>query len=530
MFQISSRVRGGRVMAAAVACALTLTACGTRLTDTQIASGVTVPVSQNGLGAGSGNGTGNVPLGDTANNLASGGSASGGTTGGGTTGGGAVGGGTLKPGTSVGGGTTSRPGGTTGGSTGGTSGGTTGGTAGGTTGTGRTGATGVTTGGTSGGTTTAASAPCTAQGAPIVIGQDGEFSGVVGGAVGRVRTGLSVWTQWVNANGGIQCHPVQLYQTDNGSDPSKAASNVQSLAKDKKAVAIVGETAPVVASAADAAATQLHIPIVGGDLSDTVWTTSPNMFQQGGSTIPQLSGAIRQAARDRHLTKLGSLYCVEATICGYLGKNTPTMAKLSGTTAVFSQTISLTQSDFTAECQSAKNAGVQILFVAMTGGAMQRLALNCKSIGYKPTIATAGLAASADALNDPNIRADGLYVGTNQVPYVATGTPALNDFHQAYTRYTGGEPQSHSDMIGWTSGMLFKAAIDSLGAAARQGPITTAMVYQGLYNMHNQTLGGLIPPISFTKGQPSGVVSCGSSILVSTNGITSPLGNKVGCF
>ncbi|HVE27935.1 MAG TPA: ABC transporter substrate-binding protein, partial [Sporichthya sp.] len=52
-----------------------------------------------------------------------------------------------------------------------------------------------------GGTT--ASAACTKVLSPIVIGQTGAFSGVIGAQLGGIREGLAVWLQAVNARGGV---------------------------------------------------------------------------------------------------------------------------------------------------------------------------------------------------------------------------------------------------------------------------------------------------------------------------------------
>jgi branched-chain amino acid transport system substrate-binding protein len=344
-----------------------------------------------------------------------------------------------------------------------------------------------------------------------------------------MRTGLSVWSKYINSIGGIQCHPVQLYQQDDASDPSKASANINDLVKNKHAIAIVGADVPIVVAPARSTASQLGVPMVGGDLTPTDWTQDPNMFPSGGSALSVYGGAVAQAVKDTGKKKVGLLYCVEASICGVIHQNYDAMVKPSGGTVVFQQSASLTQSSFTAACQNAKAAGVEVIFLSVDGSAAQRVASSCNSVGFHPAYATAGIAASQNALNDPNIKAAGFYIGTNEAPFVMNNTPALQTFHKAFEQFYGGAPPDQSAMKGWVSGQLFAAAINALGSQARSKPITTAMVYQGLYLLKNETLGGLIPPMNYIKGKPAPISTCYSTIKDTKSGIVAPNGSRFAC-
>jgi len=223
------------------------------------------------------------------------------------------------------------------------------------------------------------------------------------------------------------------------------------------------------------------------------------------------------------------LYCVEASICGVGHQNFPSMIAPSHGQLVFQQSVSLTQSSFTAECQNAKSAGVQILFMFVDGSAAQRVASSCKSVEFQPAYATASIATSPNALNDPNLKAAGIYIGNNEAPFVLDDTPGLKLFHQAFTQFYGGPPPDQSALKGWVSGQLFAAAVNALGATARSGPVTTAEVYQGLYTLKGETLGGLMPPMTYVKGQPAPLVNCYTTIDDTSAGITAPGGSRFAC-
>jgi branched-chain amino acid transport system substrate-binding protein len=254
------------------------------------------------------------------------------------------------------------------------------------------------------------------------------------------------------------------------------------------------------------------------------------MYPSGGSALAVYSGAVGQAVKDTGKTRVGLIYCVEASICGVIHSNYNSMVASVHGSVVFQQSASLTQSSFTAECQNAKSANAQVLFLSMDGSADQRIASSCASIGYHPALATAGIAASPNAFNDPNIKADGLYIGTNEAPFVMSNSPALQTFQNAFHQFCGCNPPDQSAMKGWASGMLFAAAVNAVGSAARSGPITSAMVTQGLRLLHNETLGGLLPPMNYPSGKPSPLVNCYSTIKVTNQGVVAPNGAKFTCF
>jgi branched-chain amino acid transport system substrate-binding protein len=340
---------------------------------------------------------------------------------------------------------------------------------------------------------------------------------------------MSVWAKSVNDRGGLQCHPVQLYQEDDASDPSKAASNIQDLVHNKHAIAIVGADMPIVIGAGRSAADQAQVPIVGGDLVATDWNSDSNLYPSGGSGLAVVGGGIAQAAADTGDRKVGLLYCVEASICGVIHQDFAQIVAPSHAEAVFQQSVSLTQSSFTAECQNAKQAGVQILFFAADASSGQRIASNCNSIAYHPVLVTADIAASSAAINDANIKADTLYIGAAQVPFIGTGLPALTVFQDAYRSYTGALPPDQSAMKGWASGQLFAAAINALGAAARGVRVTPAMVVDGLHMLKNETLDGLSPPLNFVAGKPAPLVNCYYTVKDTAQGLVAPKGIRSTC-
>ena len=415
------------------------------------------------------------------------------------------------------------------GGTGGGSSGSTGGATRATTGAGSTSRS--TTGGsaTSGTTAPAVSAACTTSLKPVVLGQTLAASGLVGASVSNLRTGLAVWAKDVNARGGLECHPVQLYQLDDGSDPARVSANWNELVHNRGAVAVVGAGVPVAAGALRSAAERDKVPVVGGDVTATDWVQSPYLFPQGGAPMTANDGGLAAAGRAAGGGKAGLIYCVEASICTAMKNNFAKSARLAKLALGPAQAVSLTQSDYTSECQRMKDAGVTVLFLGLDGSASARVARSCASLGYRPTYATNAIAVSAQASQDANLRAAGLYLGSGIVPFTESTTPGSKAFHVAFDRYGGGDLDQPT-ALGWASGKLLEAALAKVSAKARAGDITTALVLEGLYSLKNQTLDGLSPGVTFVKGSPAKAPTCYYGMSLTAAGFRATNGSTKACL
>jgi branched-chain amino acid transport system substrate-binding protein len=386
---------------------------------------------------------------------------------------------------------------------------------------------------TAAGTTATGTAPtaCTAALSPIVIGQTLASSGLVGAAIAGLRTGLAVWARDVNARGGVQCHPIQLTQLDDGSDPAKVAANWNSIMHDKGAIAMVGGGVPIAIAALRSAAERDKIPVVGGDITAVDWVQSPYLFPTGGAPLTSYDGGVVEAASAiKGTVKAGIFYCVEASICTGLKNNFPKSVQRAHAEAGPSLAVSLTQPDFTSECQQMKTAGVNLIFFGLDGSASIRAARSCASLNYYPTIATGAIAVSAQAATDAGLRRNNTYLGSGVVPYTTTDTPAIQAFHAAMKQYAPSNLEDQQSLLGWAAGKLFEAALAKEGAKARAGNVTTAMVLDGLWQLKGEKLGGLTPGATFVKGDHAVIDDCYYPLKLDPKGFSAPKGSKPVCY
>jgi len=377
----------------------------------------------------------------------------------------------------------------------------------------------------------AAPAACAANLAPIAIGETLAASGLVGAAIAGLRTGLAVWARAVNARGGVECHPVQLTQLDDASDPAKVSANWNTMVHDKGAIAILAVGVPIAIAALRSAAERDQIPVVGGDITAEDWVNSPFLFPTGGAPLTSYDGGVIEAAATvRDNPKAGLFYCVEASICTGLKNNFPHSVARAKAASGPLLAVSLTQPDYTSECQQMKSAGVNIIFFGLDGSASIRAARSCASLNYHPTIATGAIAVSAAAAQDQGLRRDNTYLGSGVVPYTTTDTAGIKAFHAAMARYAPSNPEDQQTLLGWASGKLFEAALAKVAAKARAGSVTTSMVLEGLWQLKDEKLGGLSPGATFAKGQHAKLVDCYYPLKLDPKGFSAPKGSTPVCY
>ncbi len=371
---------------------------------------------------------------------------------------------------------------------------------------------------------------CTEPRKPLVIGQTLATSGLIGSTTGYLRQGMQMWAAAVNAAGGVQCHPVQVISLDDGSDSARVASNWNTL-KARGMVAMVGAGEPITMGALRAQAERDKIPVIGGDLVDTAWFESEWVFPQGAPTAASYDGSLVEAARARPGAKTaGLIYCVEASICTAIKGNFPRSAKTAGLGVGLMKAVSLTQSDFTAECQAMKDANVDVLWLALDGSGVTRLGRSCDRLGYKPQLATMALAVPPAVAEDQVLRKATVYLASPTVPYSTTDTAGTAEFHAAAKRFAPSLKLDQSVMQGWSAGKLFEAAMAKVGDRARSGDVTTALILEGLWQLKSEKLGGLSPGVTFVKGKPASAPPCYYVLLLNANGVTAPLGSKLRCL
>lgn len=352
--------------------------------------------------------------------------------------------------------------------------------------------------------------------APVVVGEIGTWSGVIGSAYAPARDAFGAWASWVNAHGGVLGHPIKVLVADDNNDNATDVSAAQTMVQDDHAIALVNAfPAGGDASALAQYAKQANIPVIGGAASAGPWFQSPVMFPTSAGTSGTVPYDYAKVMVSSGLHKVGAVYCVEATPCHLAEQLWASAASQLGLDVVYQGGISLTQPDYTAQCLQAQSAGAQAMFVLADGDSELRFANSCSQQNYHPLMGDSTPGAVSAELN-------GAFSVVQGFPWMITsGTPALDEYGQAMALYDH-NPSSGESSLGWDSGKLLEAALDI--ALSRSTIPSTAGLFQALWSIRNDTLGGLTPSLTFPQGQPAIEPRCSFEVVVSNSQWVAPSG------
>lgn len=370
------------------------------------------------------------------------------------------------------------------------------------------------------------------HGSTILVGQLTSITGAVGNSTTLVaKQTLDAWVSYVNASGGINGHPVKLITIDDHSSPALASVGANRLVADH-VVAVVGLFAVQTTSVWEPIFAKAHIPVIGGAPYFPSWTTDPNMFP-ANTTFPGEILDLILTARSRAATNFGVIYDTAnpsgAQAIPLLRSIAPTLG-VKFTTAVGA---SNSAPDFTAQCLSLHQAGTTAV---MNDGInnIQKVADECSQQGFKPTwVLPEGGINYPPAYTDPALQ--GAVSAQGEFPWFLTSTPATRQFHDALRRYSPSVLTSQQPLVAapsayiWTAAMVFqKAATD--GISATDTSPSAADIFNGLYQITGDTLGGLAPvPLTYNRDKPTGSINCWFVTSLQNGQPTAPFGMRPQC-
>ncbi len=325
----------------------------------------------------------------------------------------------------------------------------------------------------------------------LVFGSFGIENGVLAAVSGPVAPALRAWVADVNARGGIAGHPVRVVMADSGGDPARSQSIARQMVEKDHVIAIlnpytIGELDPVMGYLESKG-----VPVVGQMGGDpgadySVMSFNPVQSADKGLGWELVFDVVKQTDK----RKAAIMYCREATICQTQRKRVVANLPYDGLTIVYEAQVSLAQPDYTAEALGAQRAGADVVMLFLDINSIARFSKSAGRQGYKPVLATAHQAAIDYAL--PYAKdLDGLLVGGRVPPYDG---PAMADYRAAISRYQPGAVKGDMGAGAWVVGRF----VEKVGAGLDNDP-TSAELIEALYAVQGETLGGLLPGITFPR-------------------------------
>lgn len=377
----------------------------------------------------------------------------------------------------------------------------------------------------SSGTGTPGPTACTGPKSEIAIGTVGGQSGFIGGAVRAGVDAIKAWVADTNAKGGLNCHPIRYYVADDGGDPSKNAALTQQMVEDRKVIAMLFSNNPLSAQGGKPILERARIPTIGSEGADDYFNTSPDFFPlaaTGTKLIEANYGMLNEQLTAEQKQHLGVLTCLEAAVCAnFGGVNGTRVAEKFGMKVVYSGNSTMVQPDYTSNCQSAKNAGVQAFFTVGDGGFTSRIIRSCAKIGFKPQFASSPVAMAASVVDLPEL--EGILLGATAEPWVSDH-PLVKRYLTTLQKYLPGSLPQGSGSVGWAAAMMF----EKVAANLPDNP-TSQDVYNGLYRIKNFDFDGYTAPLTYTKGKGASYPTCWWTMTIRGKQWTSPNGSERAC-
>lgn len=366
----------------------------------------------------------------------------------------------------------------------------------------------------------AAQAPSVANKTPIKIGTLGPYSGVLGALCAPAAAALRTWVSWKNANGGVNGHPIELIVGDDNADPTTGMTLARRMVEQDKIIAIVGDVIILNYDQIQQYMESKNIPMIGSMGTLQSMFLAPNQF-----TVSGYAGDAMDAVMGRWVAegakKLGIAYCLEVSIiCSALAED---MKKTSiGKNIAGTYQVSLVAPSYTSVCLQMKQAGIEGAAMFMDTAGAARLVKDCATQGFTPKWTILGLDATPEYPGIPALK-DVVIPGAT-FPPVDLGNAAIKEYLQGMATYAPGVQYSGMGSYAWSAGQMFAHA----GRNFSDNP-TTAELFTSLFKVRNETLGGLIGPVSYIKGKGTITKPCAFIWGVANGKFTAPNGLKQTC-
>ncbi|HEV3235073.1 MAG TPA: ABC transporter substrate-binding protein [Candidatus Dormibacteraeota bacterium] len=363
--------------------------------------------------------------------------------------------------------------------------------------------------GGSGGGGASANADVVPAGADIQIGSVITQSGPLDAS--DAFKAQEAYVQMVNASGGVNGHHIKLdVQNDNG-DPGVGKPAFEKIVQEEKALAIVGECAPLTDVGIINEISQFQVPVINDCLTGPAAYGNPYIWfsTQAPGTWQQLSATYLHSHADQLKFHKPWVLCVDTIVTrpycdgfvkGWTAAGGSTCShNACGRSDYDTEQVATTRTQYDLQASSMKASGADSIVALLepTNEAAFLQALTdqgmCNSNGWAQY---APLGSDPSAIRAGGNCAIGLLASTSNSYFPSENTPGEQQLGQALSRYQPGTPlDNYALSIGWTPMVLFGEAV------RRAGPnLSRQTLINALNSMNGYDTNGLCKGITWTSG------------------------------
>jgi branched-chain amino acid transport system substrate-binding protein len=326
----------------------------------------------------------------------------------------------------------------------------------------------------------------------VVFGSFGAQTGILGAVTRSAASGVRAWAASLNSRGGLNGHPVRLVFANDGGDPARTQVVVRQMVEQDGVIGFLNHFSFTL-SAALPYLERKGVPVIGGTNADENEDKSSIVFQpmlgaDDGIAWSFLLNVAAQTTKKR----IAVIYCREVTQCDHQRQAIRSKLPYAGLEIVYEAQVSLAQPDYTAEMIGAQRAGAEVIIGLLDTASLVRVARSARRQDYRPFF-SGPHNLEADQTLASGEDAEGFLVPSRLPPY--STSPLMDDYRKAMARYQPGEDLGGAGSGGFTVGRLIEKLAPVIGE-----PVTSQGLVAALYTLHGETLGGLLPGISFPRG------------------------------
>ena len=307
---------------------------------------------------------------------------------------------------------------------------------------------------------------------------------------------------------------------DTSSDAAKGLAAIKDEVENKGVLAYIPDD-PSTDNALVSYSQSQGVAMIEAYAAYPIWNTTPGWFALGMQSFPDSTLAALKIVQAAGAKSVAAVVCSEVAACGAVD---PVLTKNAAPDGIrYDGVLKVSQSapDYTAPCLALKAKGSAMLDVALAPAAITKFAADCVAQGYSPSYFIPYHAFGPALATIPNFSSLAI---EPTMPWFAD-VPAMANFRAAMTADGDLAKADETSMYLWTSLEAFRAAAANLGDSP-----TRQSFMQAMYQLKNFDEGGLIPPVTFTAGQPSPEIKCYFVAGVSGGAFTLPQGSATKCL
>lgn len=328
-----------------------------------------------------------------------------------------------------------------------------------------------------------------ARRAEIVFGSFGAQTGILGAVTRPAAAGVRAWAASLNRRGGLNGHPLRIVLGNDGGDPARTQTVVRHMVEDERVVAFLNPFSFTLSAVLPYLESK-GVPVIGGTNADENEDKSAIVFQPllGADDGIAWSFLLNIAAQTTS-KRIALIYCREVTQCEHQRRAIKSKLPYAGLEFVYEAQVSIAQPDYTAEMIGAQRAGAEVILGLVDTASLIRLARSAHRQGYQPVF-TGPHNLEADQTLAGGQEVEGFLVPSRLPPY--STSPLMADYRKAMAEYQPGEELGGAGSGGFVVGRMLEKLAPVIGE-----PVTSQGLIAALYTLRGETLGGLLPGISF---------------------------------